>query len=209
MPITKAQGEILKALVDEDANLVGANLQLKDVPDYYDFMRKWDIENPAPADDADWEVWDAHNDTRNAAWGEAVNKALLPENITGACVIGGFAIAALKSGAPITLRELAGRGNESNLRELGTAFETGIGSLGYDIKNELMNFTGMSFDELYTCQRINDSTKVDNAYYSEYGENGSWAGDIDNPIYGKTPEEATIHRRERLKEFIDSISILE
>lgn len=200
MPITKAQADILKALVDEDANLAGANLKLEAVPNYHEFVYEWTQQHPEPNYTSDgWEAWEEWKTSQDAAWIEEVNGSLLPEKVIGACVIGGFAIAALKAGHPIKLYELTG-----NTRPTDLEFSVGLGSLNYDLRVELEKFTGMTYEELYQCQRVNDTVRSDAAHYFSLEADYR---DVENPVYGKSEEEVTAHRRERLKSYIDSITI--
>jgi hypothetical protein len=166
---------------------------LNKVPDYEEFCDKFAGEFPAPGWEAtskEYEDWDA---ALNAAWDEVVNQALLGENITGACVIGGFALAALKAGQEVPMMMLF-----TDNRHFNTAFS--ISSMNNELVSILLGFTNLTFDDLYTCQRINDSTNPTVQQLWNYTKEGY----EDNPAFGKTAEDATVLRRTLLKEFIQS-----
>jgi len=204
--LTQEQADALFEIIDADANLVGQNLQLKDVPDYYDWAEKYDEAHPYPPYEYEEAKKDstyyqkhnalvnAHEDARGAAWEEVVNSALLEENIIGACVIGGLTIAALKSGTQVRLSDLFHEGT----REFNSAI--GLGSLKREVSQALQEFTGLSFDHLMDLQRINDSTNTSSEEVWDYLHDIY----VMNPAHNKSSEEATAFRREKLKEYIQA-----
>lgn len=204
--LTQEQANALFEIIDADANLVGHNLQLKDVPEYYEWSSKYEEAHPYPEydyneaeKDSDYsmkhnKLIDAHEDARDGAWEEVVNNALLEENIIGACVIGGLTIAAMKAGTQVRLIDLLSSGT----RELTSAI--GLGSLKPEVVHALQEFTGLTFDHLYDLQRINDGLQNGSQEVWDYVNEVY----TKNPAYEKTPEEATIVRRQRLKEYVQA-----
>lgn len=198
MPITAAQAEVLKQYVDEDANLAGANLQLKDIPDYRAFEEEYEAKFKKPSYRASNLTWTRYWNRKDRMWLEVVNKSLLPENIVGACVIGGLTMAALKAGFKVQLSDLLAVGGTSILDST-----IPLDDVGKKTKKVLQEFTGLSFEELLEMQRINDLHEPETSqYWDEKKEEY-----VENPVYGKSEEECTIARRTALKAYLDSITV--
>ncbi len=207
--ITQEQANTLFAIVDADANLVGKNLDLSRVPNFDEWNDKYTEENPEPVYDPDADTQNPNYYTgyararnswilqRNQDWAEAVNDSLLEDGvITGACVIGGLTIAALKAGRPVKLIHLV-----SNVRSFDSMIS--LTSVSQDLVDELKGFTGLSFEALGDLQRINDSTNPNITQLWSYVKDEY----VDNPVHGKSLEECTVYRRERLKEYIQALVI--
>jgi hypothetical protein len=193
MPITQAQYDILEPIVDADANLVGANLELANVPDYDDFSKEYGDKFKRPSYDSSNLSWSRWENRKSRMWGEIVNKSLLPDNIIGACVIGGFTLAALKAGAPVMLSDLFKLDGQASS-------SIPLDEVKQRTQKALRQFTGMNFDELRECQRINDSTNGEDQYI--YNERNAM---VINHLYRKSKSEVLAARRAALKAYLHSI----
>lgn len=199
MPITKDQADVLKGIIDQDANLASANLRLNDVPDYDQFVidyetkfKKPDLRKASPL------AWTRYWMRQDRHWFELVNKSLLPENVTGACVIGGFTLAALKAGFPVQLSDLLANGGKKSA-DSGIS----IAEVGKKTQKVLKEFTGMNFEELVTMQGINDMYNPDSREVYDMLQKNN----ITNRFYRKDESVITTARRKALKAYIDSITI--
>lgn len=198
MPITKEQATVLKSVIDQDANLTGSNLKLKNIPDYDEFYDKYVEQFKQPSWDSSSRTWTLWNNRKNRAWAEIVNKSLLPENVVGACVIGGFALAAMAAGEKVQLIDLFEDGGDSHLSASIPLYD-----VGDNTKKALLQFTGMTFEELLKAQDINDRINAEDQYI--YNEDKTAM--ITNPFYGKSEKQVLNARRKALKAHIDSITI--
>jgi hypothetical protein len=145
--LSTEQGDRIKGIIDEDANLVGKYLEIRGCgdEDYAKFSTGFEAATP-PAerdDDAYWFKLDR-------AWAEHVNARLLPENVVGACVVGGLFMAAF-DGMPDK-----GAGLLPDLFERNESY---VGDIDYDIIARLYEEFGLTKEMLGELQDIND--KID------------------------------------------------
>lgn len=158
--LTPEQGEKIKGIINNDANLIEAYLKIKDL-DYEDWSMVYEMKHPSP------KHWDRmYSVRRDIAWQEEVNKKLLPENVLGACVIGGLAISLIaKYPERNLLRELYNsnaRGIQNvHLHEVSVLLEEEFG-LTMNMQRELQytndNVVGKS--EVYTLERRENLKKL-------------------------------------------------
>lgn len=217
MPITAEQAVFLKKMVSEDANLNGYNLKLKEVPDYYEWLGGYETQFPEPSvpivSESTNEEWMEYTKktrdwefTRDSAWLEAVNQSILPENVEGACVIGGFTIAALKAGWDVRLIDLIPSGKTRYLKseeDFRNALGAGMYSLPTKTSELLSEFTGLSFEELTVLQSTNDAFSSVALFWT----NPTTGKDEKNPYTGKPDWIITRARRIALKKKIDSFVV--
>ena len=140
MPISLKQAERIKAIIDNDANIVSEYLQVKGL-DYAAFESKFSAEYKQRTGlGNDFAAYDAFLDELEDAWANEIGDKLTPENITGACVIGGLAIAA------------------SPLISLTKLWETNAESINNldELADALRDYYGLNYEELYDLQEIND-----------------------------------------------------
>lgn len=151
--LTTEQAERIKAIIDQDASLVYAYLDVKGLSynDRIEWDSKYEESTPKPHFYNDqftsvtppWVDW---HRTKNNAWAEHVNATLLPDNVIGACVIGGLTLAACSLNPEHT---------KSFMAEMFSQNCTGIGQLN-NISNLLFDEFGLTRKMLLQLQHIND-----------------------------------------------------
>lgn len=76
--------------------MIGQYLEVKGLTkdDLGDFCASFKVDNPEPPGSPSSPEHDHWSRAREVAWAEVVNQRLLPENVVGACVVGGLFMAA-------------------------------------------------------------------------------------------------------------------
>lgn len=138
--LTPEQGEKIKGIINNDANLIEAYLKIKDL-DYEDWSMVYEMKHPSP------KHWDRmYSVRRDVAWQEEVNKKLLPENVVGACVVGGFFLALLAEQPE----------KKAFLPSIWQNNESRVEDLPSELVVLLIDEYGLNLGMLETLQSIND-----------------------------------------------------
>lgn len=87
--LTEEQATRIKDVIDKDANLVGAYLAIKGCgeADYERFQAEYKARDPFPDTLDEQNKWWLDLDEE---WEDHVNECLIPDNVIGACVVGGL-----------------------------------------------------------------------------------------------------------------------
>lgn len=158
--LTKEQADRVKEIIDGDANLASAYLKVKDI-NYIDFANDWEEKNPLPEDIYEYRAVNNWHLKKQEDWEEYINSKLLPENVLGACVIGGLAISLIaKYPERNLLRELYNfnaRGIQNvNLHEVSVLLEEEFG-LTMNMQRELQYTND---NEVHTLKRRENLKKL-------------------------------------------------